>query len=382
MPMQKLPFKTIADKKDLKGKYVLLRTSLNVPIVDGVVGNQFRLTRGLLTIQYLIGRGARVILCGHVGSDGTQTARPIADLLSEHFPLVFSEEVTGTKSQLLRDELQDGQVLLLENLRKDPREKKNDANFARELADMADIYVNDAFPASHRAHASLAGVPQFLPSYVGMNFVHEYTELMEARVPEAPSLFMLGGAKFNTKMPLVEEFLGVYDHIFIGGALANDFFKAKGYEVGDSMVSDIDLSQSPLLDNESILLPVDVIVAKGDQRRVCPPDAVTYSETILDAGPETVAMLAPLIANAKMVLWNGPFGNYEAGFEEQTVATARLLAEASGYSVVGGGDTVAAIEALCIQEHYDFLSTAGGAMLTFLQDGTLPAIEALVASDK
>jgi len=380
--MQKLPFKSITERKDLKGKYVLLRTSMNVPIVDGVVLNQFRITRGLLTLQYLVQQGARVIVCGHIGSDGSQTAAPVAELLRTHMPVVFSEEVAGTKSKNLRDTLQNGEVLLLENLRKDPREKKNDANFARELADMADIYVNDAFPASHRAHASIVSVPQFLPSYAGMNFVHEYSELREARVPTSPSLFMLGGAKFDTKMPLVEQFLGVYDHIFIGGALANDFFNAKRYEIGDSLISDIDLSDSPLLTHESILLPIDVVVEKNGERRVCAPDAVGYHDVILDAGPQTVAMLAPLIANAKMVLWNGPLGNYEAGYEEQTIETAKLIAQADGYSVVGGGDTVAAIESLFIQEQYNFLSTAGGAMLTFLQEGTLPAIDALIACKK
>ncbi len=380
--MQKLPFKSIAEKTDLKGTYVLLRSSINVPIVDGQVRNQFRITRGLVTLQYLVNHGARVIMCGHIGRDGTQSTKQIADLLQEYVPVTFSDEVAGTKSKNLRDALKDGEVLLLENVRKDPREKKNDANFARELADMADLYVNDAFADSHRAHASLVAVPEFLPSYAGMNFVHEYEELMKARVPQSPALFMLGGAKFETKMPLVEQFLGIYDNIFIGGALANDFFKAKGYETGDSLVSAIDLSDSPLLDHAGILLPIDVTVMRGKERLVCAPDAVGYHDIILDIGPRTVAMLTPLIANAKMVLWNGPFGNYEAGFEEQTVATAQLLAAASGYSVVGGGDTVAAIESLFIQEHYNFLSTAGGAMLTFLEKGTLPALEALTASEE
>lgn len=380
--MQKLPFNSITEKTDLKGKYVLLRASLNVPIKDGIIRNQFRITRGLVTLQYLVNHGARVILCGHIGRDGTQSTQPLADLLQKYVPITFSDEVAGAKSKNLRDTLKDGEVLLIQNLRKDPREKKNDTNFARELADMADIYVNDAFAASHRAHASLVSVPEFLPSYAGMNFVHEYQELMKARVPQSPSLFMLGGAKFVTKMPLVEEFLGVYNNIFIGGALANDFFKAKGYETGDSLVSDIDLSDSSLLEHDAILLPIDVTVMRGKEEVVCAPDAVGYHDIILDMGPQTVAMLAPLIANAKTVLWNGPFGNYEAGFEKQTVATAQLLAAAPGYSVVGGGDTVASIESLCIQEHYNFLSTAGGAMLTFLQKGTLPAIKALNTSEE
>lgn len=375
--MEKLPFKAITSLQNLQGKYVLVRSSINVPIVDGEVRNQFRITRGLATIQYLVAQKARVIVCGHIGSDGSQTAKPVADLLGCHVPVTFSPEVSGVKSKNLRDELQDGQVLVLENLRRDPREKKNDPNFARELADLADIFVNDAFAAGHRAHASIVGIPGHLPTYAGMNFMHEYTELHKALSPKSPSLFMLGGAKFDTKLPLVEKFMNIYDHIFIGGALANDFFKAKGYEMGMSMVSDIDLSGSPLLSHDKILLPIDVTVTKDGERRVCAPDAVRPGEIIYDAGPQTIAMLMPLIANAEMVLWNGPFGNYEAGFAQQTEETARLIAAADGYSVVGGGDTVAAIESLLIQEHYDFLSTAGGAMLTFLEEGTLPALEAM-----
>lgn len=375
--MSKLPFKAISERSDLGGKYVLVRTSMNVPIVDGEVGNQFRITRGLATLQYLVQQKARVIVCGHIGSDGSQSVAPVAELLGQYLQVQVSEEVTGTKTQILRERLQDGEVLVLENLRKDPREKKNDPEFARELASLAEIYVNDAFPVGHRAHASVVGVPEHIPSYAGMNFVHEYQELTKASSPDSPALFLLGGAKFDTKMPLVEKFLDIYDNIFIGGALANDFFKAVGYEVGQSLVSDIDLSESPLLTNEKLRLPIDVTVRSGEEQRVCAPDAVEPHETILDVGPQTIAMLTPLIANAKMVLWNGPFGNYEEGFEEQTIATAKVIAEADGYSLVGGGDTVAAIESLCIQEKYNFLSTAGGAMLTYLEEGTLPAIEAL-----
>jgi len=375
------PFKSIIECKELRGKYVFLRASINVPIVDGEVLNQFRVTRGLATINYLVNQGARVILCGHIGSDGEQTAEPVARLLGAHVPILFSPEVAGVVSKNLRDTLEDGQVLMLENVRKDPREKKNDANFARELADMADIYVNDAFAASHREHASLVGVPQFIPSYVGLNFVHEYEELSKALNPKSPSLFMLGGAKFDTKMPLVEKFIDLYDELFIGGALANDLFKAKGYEIGASLISSSDLTGSTLLENNKIILPVDVIVESDAGSRVTTPDDVHPNERIVDAGPLTTTMLSTRIAQAQMVLWNGPLGSYEEGYEEQTVAVAKLVAESEAYSVIGGGDTVAAIEALCCQEQYNFLSTAGGAMLTFLEKGTLPAIEVLKSTD-
>lgn len=368
---------------ELRGRYVFLRAPMNVPIKDGIVQNQFRITRALATINYLVKQKARVILCGHIG-DGEPSTKPVADLLANHLPQVtFSPEVTGPKVMNLRDTLVEGGVLVLENVRSDPREKKNDLDFARSLADLAELYVNDAFADSHREHASLCAITQFLTAYMGMNFMHEYDELSKMRDPKPPALFMLGGAKFETKLPLVEQFLSIYEHVFIGGALANDFFKAKGYEVGTSLVSQIDLTSSPLLNHPKLLLPVDVVVTDGQKTRTTHPDAVLSTEKIMDVGPATIEMLAPLIKNATTILWNGPFGNYEQGFDENTFATAKLVAAATGYAVIGGGDTVASIESLANQEHFAFLSTAGGAMLTFLETGTLVAIEAqLTAPNK
>ncbi len=380
MSQRELP--TVCSLSGLSGKYVLVRTSLNVPIKDGVVANQFRLMRALPTVNMLRRQGARVIMCSHLGDDHTATMEPVFTVLKEHLPLTFSPEVVGAHTSSLRDALKDGEVLLLENLRKDPREKQNDADFARALADLADYVVIDDFTSGHREHASIVGVPAFRPAYVGLTFKHEYEELAKTLEPKSPALFLLGGAKFDTKMPLVEKFLELYDHVFIGGALANDIFKARGYEVGTSLVSEISLEGSPLLSHPKLLVPVDVAVKGPNGVRVCAADAVMPDEAILDAGPETTAMLAPLIKNAKTILWNGPFGNYEHGFEAETVATARLIADSGAYSVLGGGDTIAAIESLGVQEKYSFLSTAGGAMLTFLELGTLPAIEAVLSSNR
>jgi len=378
--MHTLETRRIIDVTDLEGVFVVLRTPMNVPIVDGVVQNQFRITRALATINFLVRHNARVILVGHVG-DGTPSTEPVAKLLEQYLPKVtFCPEVVGDVATRMRSELKDGEVLVLENVRRDPREKKNDVAFAKELAALGDVYVNDAFADSHREHASIAAIAQFLPSYVGMNFMHEYTELMQMRSPKLPGLFLLGGAKFDTKLPLVEQFLEVYDHVFIGGALANDFFKAKGYEVGDSLVSDIDLSESPLLVHPKLLLPVDVVVSDGETTRVCAPDAVHRHEKIYDMGPASLELIKPLIAGAATILWNGPFGNYEAGFDEYTMKTASAIADASAYTVVGGGDTVASIESMGRQEQFAFLSTAGGAMLTFLETGTLVGIDAILES--
>lgn len=376
MRMRNIP--QITQRKDLKGKYVFVRASLNVPVQDGVVVNEFRIIQGLPTLVYLAEQGARVILCSHLGKDGKESLQPVFNALKKHLPVVFSPEVTGEQTTSLRNALEDGQVLLLENVRKDKREMENNTAFAQELSALAEVFVNDDFAASHREHASLAAICSLLPSYVGLGFMHEYQELSKVLNPESPSLFILGGAKFETKMPLVEKFLSLYDHIFIGGALANDFIKAKGYEVGASLVSDISLEGSPLLDHPKIIMPVDVIAVKDGVKRVAVHNDVHEDESVLDMGPDTIQMLAPYINDAKTILWNGPFGNYEAGYIDQTIACAELVAKSPAYTVVGGGDTVAAIEKLNLSDKFGFLSTAGGAMLTFLELGTLPALDALL----
>ncbi len=369
--------KKISDETGLKGKYVLLRSSLNVPIVEGKVVNQFRIVRAIPTIKHLLDQGARVILIGHIGRDPKETLKPVADILSEMFPVTWAGLLKGDVVDRMRLELKDGEILMLENLRSDEREVKNDKSMAEELAAMADVYVADAFDAAHRGHTSIVGISSLIPSYVGINFFMEYEELKRTLKPEHPSLFILGGAKFETKMPLVEKFLNSYDHIFIGGALANDFFKAKGFEVGQSLVSDIDLSDSDLLTNEKIIIPVDVVVDGPNGKRTVTPNEVFTEESILDVGPETIKLLSLYTRGAKTILWNGPLGNYEKGFEEGTEELAKLVSESGSYSVVGGGDTVAAIEELGLSGQFGFMSTGGGAMLSFLEHGTVPAIDAL-----
>lgn len=375
MPQSELP--VITNVADLKGKYVLVRLSLNVPIHNGVVSDEFRIHQSLPTVTYLQNKGARIVLCSHLGKDGEASMRPVYEVLEKYLSLTLSPEVCGEQTKKMRDQLQDGEVLLLENVRKDRREMDNDPEFARELAALADIFVNEDFAASHRAHASLAAICGYLPSYVGINFAHEYEELSKVMRPQSPSLFILGGAKFDTKMPLVEKYIPIYDRIFIGGALANDFFKAQGLNVGTSLVSEIDLSQSPLLDDPKVMLPVDVLVFDGAISRITTPDDVRDGESILDVGPKSVAHLDIEMQKAATVLWNGPLGNYENGYTDATIECARLLATSKAFSVVGGGDTVASIEELDNQDAYGFLSTAGGAMLTFLELGTLPALDAL-----
>ncbi len=278
--------------------------------------------------------------------------------------------------------LQNGEVILLENLRQDDREVEGDDSLAKELARLADVYVNDAFSDSHREHASITGVPKYLPSYFGINFWKEYQSLKKAMKPESPSLFILGGAKFDTKMPLVLRYTNIYDKIFIGGALANDFFKAKDYEVGKSLISDADLKNNEILRNQKIEIPLDVVVDGPLGVREVGPRAVKENEVIMDAGPTSLKELEEMVQGAKTILWNGPLGNFEKGFSLGTEMLARTISKSDAYSVVGGGDTVAAIRSLRLDNRFSFMSTAGGAMLVFLETGTLPAIEAVIAKQK
>lgn len=376
--MPKLP--SIESVTDLRGTRVLVRVSLNVPVRDGVVTNEFRLRRIMPTITFLRERGAKVVLMSHIGREATETLHPVYEAMQKHIPLTWCPKTIGDEVVAATNALEESEVLLLENLRQDPREKANDPEFAAALAALGDIYVNEAFAASHREHASIVGVPQLLPAYAGLNFLHECEELSNAAEPESPSLFVLGGAKFETKLPLVEQYANTYSHVFIGGALANDFFKAQGYEVGTSLVSDIDLKETDILNHQNILLPIDVTVTGEAGVRVTTPDAVASNEKIVDAGPRSIETLAQYLTAAKTILWNGPLGYYEDGFDTETEALAQKTAAAAGYSIVGGGDTIASIEKLNIGEQFDFLSTAGGAMLAYLENGSLPGIEAIRSS--
>ncbi len=368
----------------MRGLRVLVRASLNVPLERGVVRDDFRLKAACETLGFLREQGARVVVLAHIGRDSRSSLRPVSERLREFLPHTFVDALTGPRVAAALSALQDGEVLLLENVRSDPREEANDEAFARNLASYADIYVNDALADSHRVYASIVGIPKFLPSYAGFSFARAYETLSRALAPQQPALCIIGGAKAETKLPLLERLAEIYDHVFVVGALANDFFKAKGYETGKSLVSDITLADSPLLVHPRLGLPEDVVVDGPRGRAEKAAHAVSEDETICDIGPQTLARIAPLIAEAKTILWNGPLGNYEKGYDEATSALARMIASASrrssAESIIGGGDTLAAIERLGLRERFSFVSTAGGAMLQFLTQGTLPGIEALARS--
>lgn len=363
----------LSEVSDLEDKKVLLRASLNVPIKNNKVVDRFRIDRALPTIKHLQEHNAKVIIIAHIGRELDESLLPVYEILREEVGAKWSK-LSEAKEAV--GQLKSGEVLLLENLRQDPREKRNDVDFAKELSSLADIYVNDAFSASHRSHASIVGVPNYLDSYFGLNFVREYEALQGALTPQSPSVFILGGAKFETKLPLVVKLATKYDQVFIGGALVNDILKAKGYEIGRSLTSGIDLSNSPLLKYDNLLLPSDVVV-EGGERKVSLVTDIKPEETIVDIGPESMKRLGEQVVSAKTVLWNGPLGNYEKNYSDATEELAKIIAASGAKSVVGGGDTVTAIHKLDLNSQFDFVSTAGGAMLDFLEKGTLPAITAI-----
>jgi phosphoglycerate kinase len=375
--------RSVRDIPLLENIPVLLRTSLNVPVENGKVTNSFRLQSALPTIEYLRTRGARVILISHITGTGTESLAPMYEAMKVWIPnIVFCGVSTGKEARTAVRGLPPGGVLMLENLRRHAGEEKNDPAFAKELAALADVFVQDSFDVCHRTHASVVGVPALLPSYAGLTVEKEVLELTKALKPKSPSLAIIAGAKFSTKEPVLKKLLSVYDHVVVGGALANDFIKAKGNTVGTSLVSKEGEGQvKALLKNKKLFVPVDVIAAPLSGTRAEGRSAeiahIRVDEAVLDVGPETVAVLEKLAVRAKTILWNGPLGLFEHGFTDGTYGLARAIAKSDAHSVIGGGDTIAAIETLGISQKFSFISTGGGAMLDFLADGSLPGLDAL-----
>lgn len=369
--------------EDIEGKRVLLRLDLNVPILDGEVADINRLERIIPTVDFLRQNNARIIILAHAeNKDGeNESLLPILHYLNGYFKTDFCPTFFTPESIEKILKLEDKGVLLFENVRINPGEKENDPEFAKKLSQMADIYVNDAFSTSHRKHASVVGVPEFLPHYAGLLMKSEIENLSKVLTPEHPFVFILGGAKFETKMPLVKKYLDKADTIFIGGALANDIFKAKGFEVGTSLVSKGGFDMEDLLDNPKVVTPADVTVADKDGNVVFKkPEDVGSNDCIVDAGPETVEQLKDILKNAKTIVWNGPLGNYEKGFADKTESLVEIVAEATtdgATTIIGGGDTVASIQKMDIGHKFTFVSTGGGAMMDYLVNETLPGIQVL-----
>ena len=373
--VQQLPL--LKNAPNLRGKRVLLRLDLDVPVESEGPRDVYRLDRARKTLEFLREQNAKTLLVGHIGRNPQESLRPIFAYLKKSIPAVFAPTLQAAGEKL--GAAAGGTFVLLENLRSFSGETKNDPAFVKELASLADVFVNESFAASHREHASIVGVPTFLPSYAGFVFMDEVENLSKAFTPPRPALVILGGAKFETKTPLIEKFLGIADNLYICGALANDVYKARGYETGVSLVSAGNISRE-ILENPKVHVPSDVIARTSSGSIEKGVDAVAKSEKIVDAGSDALADIRALIGKSEFVLWNGPLGEYEAGFDAGTVALAQMLAECDAETIIGGGDSLAVVGKLGLLERFSFVSTGGGAMLEFLAKGTLPGIAALYRS--
>lgn len=373
------PLPSITDAEALKGKRVLLRLDLNVPLHGGVIRDAYRITKSLPTLAYLRKSGARVVILSHIGKGAPDdTLRPVAEYLNKQFPLTFLNKLESKENLPIIERMQDGDVVMLENLRHSKGEEENDPSFAHYLSTLGDIYVNDAFSVSHRTHASVVGVAALLPRYAGLQMAEEVSRLALAFDPARPFLFVLGGAKISTKMSLLKKFISIADHVFVGGAIVNNLLKAKGYEIGTSTHDDTEVGGlADLLESERLLLPRDVVVKNDAGSGVRDVVRVTEGDMIVDVGPETIRHLESIVGAAKLIVWNGPLGFYEEGFTDGTRELLSLIASCHATSIIGGGDTVALIDELGMADKFSFVSTGGGAMLDYLGSGTLPGIDAL-----
>ena len=383
------------------GKKVLLRVDFNVPLdkTTHEITNDKRIRAALPTIQYLLDDGAALIVCSHLGKPKKdpdaktnltlkRVAVHFAELLGK--PVEFAEDTIGPDAKAKAAALKPGQVLLLENTRFDPREEKNDPEFAKELASMAEVYVSDAFGAVHRAHASTAGVADYLPAYCGFLVEKELTALGDAMDdPKRPLVAVLGGAKVADKLAVIENLLKKADTLVIGGGMAFTFLKAKGYETGASLLDEekIDYCKNMLAKAEEsgvkLLLPVDVVVADkfaaDAESKVVAADAIPAGWMGLDIGPETQKLFGEAVKNAGTVIWNGPMGVFEfPKFSKGTEAVAAAMAECKGVTVVGGGDSASAIEKMGYADKVTHVSTGGGASLEFMEGKELPGVACLL----
>jgi len=359
----------ITDEKDLAGKRALVRLDLNVPVSHGRVLDDFRIRKSLPTLQFLLSQGARVIAISHIGRGSSESLRPVAARLGE---------LLGEKISFAGDDIT-ARIDVLENLRQNPGEESNDPAFAEELARRGDIFVNDAFSASHRAHASIIGLPKFLPSFAGIQFAAEVEHLSKALSPEHPFLFILGGAKFETKLPFLQKFTELADAVFVGGALGNDILRAKGHKIGLSVAEENPPEYlRSFAGNEKLVPIVDIFVENDKRVSLKEADEVSPEDTIVDMGKKTVEKIVLAVQNAKCVLMNGPLGWYERGFGKATAEVLEAIAESGATSILGGGDTVALVDRAGIENKFTFVSTGGGAMLDYLVDGELPGITALM----
>ena len=384
--------KTIRDI-DVRGKRVLVRVDFNVPLKDGAVADDTRIQAVLPTLNYLLEHGAALIVCSHLGRPKGKIVPefkmdPVAARLSELLdrPVKKLDDCVGPEVEAATQAMQPGDVILLENTRFHPEERANDPEFAQQLAALAEVYVNDAFGAAHRAHASNVGVAQDLPTVAGFLMEKELEFLGQAiENPERPYVAILGGAKISDKIGVIESLLQQCDRLLIGGGMANTFFEAMGFEVGDSLVEEEAVSTARALLEKTrgrLILPVDVVIADAFDNdantRVVAPNEVSAGWRILDIGPKTVSTFESALGGARMVVWNGPLGVFEMpNFAQGTFDVARMLADLDAVTIIGGGDSAAAVRQAGLVDKMSHVSTGGGASLEFLEGKTLPGVAVL-----
>ena len=385
--------KTITDI-DVRGKKVLVRVDFNVPIQDGIVGDDTRIKAALPTLKYILDHGAALVLCSHLGRPKGEvklefSLEPIADHLSELLgkPVTFAEDCVGPIALEAAEALKPGDTLLLENTRFHPGETTNDPEMAKQLSILAEVYVNDAFGSAHRAHASTEGVAHLLPGVAGLLMEKEIRYLDQAIAdPDRPFIAILGGAKISDKIGVVRNLLNIADQLLIGGGMANTFFKAQGYPIGDSLVEDDSLETArELLDfaDVRLRLPIDIVIGDrfeaGAERKVMGMGPVPDGWRILDIGPESVNTFGKLIMEAGTVVWNGPMGVFEfPRFSDGTFGIAKEVARSNATTIIGGGDSVAAVKQAGLADDISHISTGGGASLEMLEGKPLPGLAALL----
>ena len=382
--------------KNLSGKKILLRVDFNVPLEAGKIKDDYKIVSGLDTIRTLSDKGASLIILTHLGDPGGKikadlSTAPLAARLKKLLqkPVKFVADISGPLAVKEAVKMRPGEIIFLENVRFAAGELKNDKKFAKSLAALVDIYVNDAFAVSHRAQASVSAIKSFLPSYAGLLLEKEIKALQRALKPKKPLVAVMGGAKISTKAPIIKNIYPAANKILLGGGLANSFLKYHGYEIGRSLYDQESLKVIKRLmvgkaKDKKIILPVDVVVkiSTGKVKAKSVTD-VGKQDMILDIGPKTVELYARLIKSAKTIIWNGPMGKFEeARFRSGTIAVARVIASHSSgraYGLAGGGETVEALKLSGMMEYVDWVSTAGGAMLAYLSKDKMPGLTKIIS---